>query len=60
MNLQQNEGNSIYQSLVGAEISLKASNGIHWLRWIVTYPVKTVIWFLNNLGLANGNILSNK
>ena len=28
MNLQQNEGNSIYQSLVGAEISLKASNGI--------------------------------
>ena len=40
----QNEG-KIYESLACAEILSKASNGMHWLRWIVTYPVNKVIRF---------------
>ena len=31
----------------------KASNGIRWLRWRVTYPAKKVIQFWNNWSLIN-------
>ena len=37
-------------SLACVEISSKVSNGIRWLRWIVTYPVNKVIQFSNNCG----------
>ena len=35
----------VQESLACAKISPKASNGICWLLWVVTYPVDKVIWF---------------
>ena len=35
----------MYGTLARAEILPKASNGIRWLRWIVTYPVNRIIRF---------------
>ena len=43
----------VYESLTCVEISPKASNGIRWLRWIVTYPVNKDMKVLNNWGLVN-------
>ena len=44
------EKKNVNETLACAEISPKASNGMCWLRWIVTYPVKKVIGFSNYWG----------